>query len=510
MQTFASQAQRLLTCLREYFTGEWHHLKRTVCACRPAVKPALCLFAVYLVGISALLRADFNYIDDLGRVALGYHSWHTTFGRFASTVLAVLLHADTYLTDVSPLGQIIAAAVVTVAGIILIRAFSDREQIRFWDIVAVIPLGLSPYFLECLSYKYDSPYMALSLLAGIFPLLFVNYRKPTYVVMTALSTLLMCTTYQAASGIFPIVIAFYSLHRWNRGGDLVKQLKFIGLSAAGYIAGLLFFVVFLMRQADTYADSTVFPLSELVPGIAANLTKYLNTILSDFKREWLILIALMCAAFIFITVLNSKQNRLAALALSVAVLLVSAALCFGIYLALISPIFRPRGMYGFGVFLALVALPIMSSEKKYPLKVICVILCWCFFSFALTYGNALAEQQRYTDFRIQMVIDDLNELDVMQTDTVKTVQLSGDIGRSPVIDNMPQDYNMLNRLIPKTFGGYDWIWNGTYFYYYFGMENVVSCGTLAEDFSTYDLPVLKETMYHDILGDESRILIKLK
>lgn len=39
-------------------------------------------------------------------------------------------------------------------------------------IAAVVPLGLSPWFLECFSYKFDSPYMALSVLASVIPFIF--------------------------------------------------------------------------------------------------------------------------------------------------------------------------------------------------------------------------------------------------------------------------------------------------------------------------------------------------
>ena len=110
-------------------------------------------------------------------------------------------------------------------------------------------------------------------------------------------------------------------------------------------------------------------------------------------------------------------------------------------------------MYGVGAFLALIMITIVNAEKIYPAKVVCACLCWCFFVFAFTYGNALAAQKNYTDFRVQLVIEDLNELEIMNTEEIKKIQLSGNIGKAPVIRNMPQNYQMLNRLVPDTFGG---------------------------------------------------------
>ena len=69
---------------------------------RELKKPFLALLAIYLIGISAILRANFNYIDDMGRVYSGYKGWGN-FSRHTNMVLSGLLHADNYLTDISPL-----------------------------------------------------------------------------------------------------------------------------------------------------------------------------------------------------------------------------------------------------------------------------------------------------------------------------------------------------------------------------------------------------------------------
>lgn len=49
------------------------------------------LCAVYFLGISAILRADFLYQDDAGRAAFGYKQWDY-FGRFLSTAMATIVH----------------------------------------------------------------------------------------------------------------------------------------------------------------------------------------------------------------------------------------------------------------------------------------------------------------------------------------------------------------------------------------------------------------------------------
>ena len=163
-------------------------------------------------------------------------------------------------------------------------------------------------------------------------------------------------------------------------------------------------------------------------------------------------------------------------------------------------------MYGFGILLTLLCI-VTAEGKHIPLKMPGVLLAWVFFVFSFTYGNALYAQKEYTDFRINLVLSDINELEIFQTEEDVTVQLSGDIGKAPVIRNMPDDYGMLTRLLPITFGsGEDW---GKYgFYYYYDLPNVEWNPKV--DLRQMDLPILEETMYHTIRGQGNYVLIELK
>ncbi len=132
--------------------------------------------AIYLLGISAILRANFNYMDDMGRACFGYGAWY--FSRPLSNILALFLHADDYLTDISPLPQILAAVLMAAASVVVLYAVTGKKRFTLWEYVSVLPLGLSPYFLQCLSFKYDAPYMAISVLAAVAPLVMQKYPPP--------------------------------------------------------------------------------------------------------------------------------------------------------------------------------------------------------------------------------------------------------------------------------------------------------------------------------------------
>lgn len=459
------------------------------------------------MGISAILRANFNYIDDLGRVAQGYKDWDG-FSRYLSNFLSTFLHTDQYLTDVSPLPQLVSAFLLSAAGMIILSVLGSQKKISLWEIIALIPLGLSPYFLECISYKYDSPYMALSILASVFPLLFYKRGALIYGTISILGILTVCTTYQPAAGIYPMLVILVSLQFWNQNANLQKILKFISISAASYLIGMMAFRFLLMRPVDNYVSGSLPPLPKLIPQTLEHFKTYFLLVNSDFKKEWMIFLILMAIAFVLLTVRDSRQKKWLAFFLSGAALIAMALLSFGIYPLLENPLYAPRAMYGFGVFVALMGVSIARAKRAYAAKMICFCLSWCLFVFSFTYGNALSAQKNYTDFRIELAIADLNTSMPSPEEGEKTVQIAGSIGFAPVINHMPIYYqSLLHRLVPVLFQE-EWDWGIYQFYNYYGLRNVRLNRTV--DLTEKNLPVLKDTMYHTIRGKGNNVLIELK
>ena len=473
---------------------------------KSVIKPYLYLFVILIFCMTSIIRADFKYIDDLGRTAEGYKGWNT-FNRYTSTFLSTFIHTSTYLTDISPLSQVLAVAIMALAGIIILYVYKNKKEFSFLDIVSILPLVLSPYFLECLSYKYDAPYIALSVLVSVIPLLFKNKHYLTYTIIIIICTLLMCTTYQASSGIFLMLVVLIFMKNWNMEKNLKENFKFLSISILSFLIGLLVFKVFIMKPFDDYVSNQMFSFKDLIPGFFKQLYKYFSLVLSDFRKEWLFLVGIISISFLYIVVRDSKKKKYIAFPINLLFLITMAMLSFGLYPTLIKPTFNPRAMYGFGVFIALMSMLIMDSRKVYFSKLGVCILSYCFIVFSFTYGNALNVQDEYNNFRVNLVIEDLNDLEILQDNKMKYVQISGTIGQSPILKNMPQDYQMLNRLIPILFRE-KWPWGAYYFYNYFNLKNITPI--YIEDLEKYSFTVIKDTMYHTILRNEDLIIIKLK
>lgn len=97
-----------------------------VLACKWVIKPVLEISIIYFIALLSLFRANFNYIDDLGRVAQGYRNW-INWSRFISQELSVLINTQKILTDISPLTQLIAILIIALAGVIIIYTFTGKR-----------------------------------------------------------------------------------------------------------------------------------------------------------------------------------------------------------------------------------------------------------------------------------------------------------------------------------------------------------------------------------------------
>ena len=471
----------------------------------------LILSAIYIFGIITIIRANFYYNDDLNRSLNGYRSW-AGWGRYIPEFFSIIIHMNLRITDISPLPQILAVFILAFSTIIFLKILSP-DKVNAAAVIASIPIGLSPHLMENFSFKFDAPYMALAVFFSIIPFLF--YRKfKVYCITSFLCLLAMCMSYQAASGIYIVMVLIISFRSFIIDEiPLKKIIFFICISIANYILPLLFFKTLLLvrLQDNGYSSTELFPILNIFPGMLSNSIIYIKIIISDFKNSLIILIIpLSFILFIAINVKASGKNRLLTLAITLILIPLILVMSFGAYIALIKPLWLPRAFIGFGFLLATIltyitALPDTVKFLKFLSLILAVLLSYNFIIFDLTYGNALAEQKQYQNFRTSLLITDINHYIGENTEPV--ISIENNIGFAPVIENISKTYPLIKRLVYVTpYGGEDW---GHLLLYHYKFNHTTNY-PLSTDINNIFLPVLIDNQYHTIRGSENNILVTLK
>ncbi|MDR0598773.1 MAG: glucosyltransferase domain-containing protein [Treponema sp.] len=467
---------------------------------RALVKPFLLIAGVYLLALTSLIRADYLYADDVGRAFRGYHGWNG-WSRHLPEFVSTLLHADNNLADISPLPQILAVLLCAGGGVLLTLVLGGG--IAWAPLLAALPLGLSPYFLECLSYKFDAPYMALAVLAGIVPFLFVKAKR-AFVFASVAGLLIMCVSYQAASGVYALIAAILLFNDWNRGRKTNRELVSFALRAAlSYAAALILFrLIFMVAGTTGHGTSTAaLTPARLIPGVLRNLARYASTINQDFGLAWKAGSVLVCLLFVVNAIQQSARRGVLRFVVPPLALVLFFALSYGAYLALESPLYAPRSLLGFGVLLAAAGVCLVSSPGKKAAFLCVMALNWCFFVFALSYGNALADQKRYNDFRVQRLLSDLSILFPYRTASSMAVHLENTTGFGPFTENIARHYPVIKRIIPGSRHYHTYRYLNDYFHWREGEP---------WDGGSLDLPVVLDTYYHTIKSDGTHISVVFK
>lgn len=470
------------------------------------------LFAIYLLSCTSIVLADVAYVDDIHRIATGYSGWSGS-SRYISDFMAPFIHGSSKLADVSPLTLIIAAAEVAAAGVILLKSFSATQKFTLWQIFSLIPLCISPFFLQCLSYKYDAPYMALSVLFSVIPLLFAGKKLPVFFTSVFLCILGVCMTYQASLGILPASLALMEYTYWLRKKEQGEKVwKVIGIGALSFIIALVFYKLFLVNQVAGYADSNLPPLNSLFVTILTNYETFIQTILTNFRGWWLGLIGFFLLGFVATMAIFAKRSTVStarAIIFGILSLFFALLVSLGVYPLMEQPIFDPRACYGFTAVLSVLFLVIATYGSSLLINICITIISFEFVVFSFAYGNALAEQQDWTILRTNDVVEALAEIPAINNGEECLVQLKGSIGPAPQIKyqyNDP-DSSLIKNLVRVTFYGDGWTGYQRLFYYYgFDFKNAPL--TTEEDYSY--LPVVSENYYHIIRAEENKIQIELK
>ena len=471
------------------------------------VKPVLLIFIVYFLGILTIIRANFLYLDDIGRSIAGNIGWHD-WSRYISFFTSIFLHADANLTDISPLPQLFAIITLSISSTLLVYVIGGRK-VTIIKLLASTPLGLSPFFLECLSYKFDAPYMALSVLASILPFLFID-RKKAFIFISVFCLLIMCMTYQASSGIYMLMTVIICFMHWNNKGKTNKEIiSFLRLSVIMYCFSLLIFRVFLMKTSEIenfYASTAIYSLSNIVHGTLSNINNYALTINHDFGLIWKICILSVLSFFIIKSVYKSAQRKVLSFFVVFSVIVISFISSYGVYIILEKPLYEPRSMYGFGVFLAIICINIVTDYKKFA-TVTVLVLNWCFFVFAFSYGNALADQARYAEFRIGVLLHDLSALFSEQHNELIFIQFQNSIDYAPSIKNILKYYPIIERLVPKRLGVTNSYWDDyRYILDHFNYKKMeLDCSPPIVNGN-----VVLDSYYHTIKSDGENFLVILK
>ncbi len=486
-------------------------ITETFCS-KTAVRNLLIIAGILFLSYFALIRTNYDYADDMRRVYSGHKAW-IGWNRFISESLAVFLHTNFFINDISPLTQLWTIAILSVTAYLLANLVTDRK-ITLLTLAASSFFAITPFYNTNFAYKFDCPYMAIAMLFGVVPFLF-SRKRVSFAIMSVFSLFVMCTSYQAANSIYIILAIFLTLKKASAGEDKKEIFIFVLESVLCYALTLAIFRSYFMNtfERDPLLNHSSQMSGTILVTFAENLRNYFSMLVTGYGNIWLKFFTIISIVLFPFSVLKiTKINRALTLLLTFVALFLMILLSFGCYLVLANPIIQYRAFMGIDVFVSVISLFNIHALKESTLLkkiniAVVVALTYGFIVSSNVFGNFYDKQQDYEHFRMTILLEDLSRL--LKTDKSVDVFIGGNYGPAAKTRMEWNNYHLIAGNSPglTEYLIKDWNMN----------VNLVSevpvtmldyVPELKEKISS--LPVLVDTYYHTIYGNDDFYYIYLK
>ncbi|QCE32692.1 hypothetical protein FAI41_03355 [Acetobacteraceae bacterium] len=351
-------------------------------------------FSFLFAAFYALLATWGNHLheDDVIRASFSGISWFPDGRPLANVIYAFFSfsHNSFYhsynarFPDLWPLTSLFSAFQMIISAGLLVNFCLKKETYpSFRQALVLLPL-LSPFFLENISFHFDSLFFGSAALFSCLASVVLwssitkqqsfNFKNYFFPILAALPFLLACLmTYQAAINIylgFALFAGCYCLTFEKI--PLITVIKYLSMSAVGFIIASLIYKAVIPIKGEWVSSHTVFatPLN-LYATLCNNIImfqKMLFRVLGTplyFSLKFLLLSSFFISLFY---ILFSKSKYFTKLFASLCLLTLPLITLGGLMLALEKPIPAPRVFFGTDFTFLFSALFLCKITERCPLS----------------------------------------------------------------------------------------------------------------------------------------------
>lgn len=411
-------------------------------------------FIIYQFGVLAIGIINYPYIDDIARQIEGKTDFARSYSRWGSEIGSWFIQGSRHLTDMGLTTHIITGSILSVASIIVVYCLCDKK-ITLLPIITSTLIGLNPWFLQCLSFRFDSPYMALSILFSVIPFLWWHKNKYNFFGISILSLFMMCNTYQSSSGIYIVMVLALSLKDLLAAKDFKLISNKILLAAISYILAMLAYVLetsFNPELASRGNTVAIAKMQDFPETIVMNSKMYLSKIAEQSNSLWILLCLILFVLFIFSSIMSSKISKLKSTLLVFLYLFFASILSYGVFLIFTEELAasHPRYAYGFSVFVVITLILLLNNRSpvfiRRTTQIFICLFCYYMLSFPFVYAATLNYQKEAFERQSIILATDLKDLVIDDSTTVHANTL---FKNSPIYYNTSRNYPILENLVPQ-------------------------------------------------------------
>ncbi|MXV45050.1 hypothetical protein GS501_08355 [Saccharibacter sp. 17.LH.SD] len=399
--------------------------------------------AIFLVFAFPIIWGHAFYADDFAHTLHEPKSWlhdHRPFAYLLELVLGPLS-----VIDISPLFQVLGIFVLCGSITFLYETWKNQIHIPLISLSFIV---CQPFFIENLSYRYDSFFMCVSMSLALCPFFMERiYGRGSLKLYLAeyFFVFLFLNTYQPAINFYFSICLFEAIILLVKGTYLRSIAMQLGKRVFIAILSVATFVcethLFFKKSHEYVAEH-----SELIRNISKileNIRTVFHLIREYFSNFYGVLTLLIILLGVVSCSLIFSREKKAFFKKTIVLLGLCAGLLLtfpGVQLLLNFPTFNPRTFLSFGTILAVGSF--LSMERGLPKVFRCVNMALVGYvliqniSLSASYENALAAQNHYREYMASQMVEDISHLRSQYNDSVvghggQQQWFWGTLGREP-------------------------------------------------------------------------------
>ena len=469
------------------------------------------LLAISAVYIFPLILTGRLYVDDLSRSLYGNAGW-VTDGRPLATLVMEILNLGKPILNLSPMIQIMSVMILSLS-LTLYAKENLRDKEEGMVILCLFSLIANPFFIENLSYKYDSLPMSLSIAAILSPFSinaagtkWINNIVSVFFVITSLCF------YQSSIGLF-VIFSLIQCCLLVIGTKInIGELVFV--LANRILQLIISYVIYKKFIADklvggSYAlshagivkislDSAVI-IKRNIKGVC----EYLIILLKSYPEILIIFLAIAAVIGVFnLLILSWKKNRNCfAIAFIFPIPFLIVVFSFLHLVVLKNPVFAPRVFTSFGGVLFFLSLCILLLKISIKIKYsIMVPFVFTSFVFMYSYSSVSQAQDKIDTLIASSIYNGINNNKVKGN----KVSIYGRVPISSELALASKKIPLLDKLVPIYIS--NWWW-GAVFLQHFRIPVWIDDFTEKDADSICHLKPISDTNDFKIFNADDKIII---
>jgi glucosyltransferase GtrII-like protein len=412
-------------------------------------------FVSLLLFYLPLIDVRYYFLDDVGRtlVSKGYMD----AGRPLAHVLLGAFTLGPPFTDIAPAPQLLGVLALAVAGALLGTLLGMQSAVSIG--IFAVALGGSPYFLENMSFRFDSGFMALGVLCAIAP--FWLAGRGHSVTIGAGSALLLASLclYQPTINCYVVIVLYLAAQSLPDKSVRATSAFALRCAVPLFVAVVTYWLLWktigagFVRYLD--AQGQFAPLKSALGTAASNLAQFARMVVRDWEATHLALIWGLMALVAVICLANriaqssdrSRIEKVGVGALAIAFLALTLPAAFLAQIFLSNPGTAHRTFTGTVMLTAIFTAAAWSGAGLLGRvgRILVVLQVLALVGISYTYANALRTQERYDDRITSAIVHDIQE--VAPSGELWSFAISGWTGRSPMTELALAKYPALEALV---------------------------------------------------------------